>query len=213
MNEEVEDLLLDLERAQAQAFGLEKKQKKVDAQIGEWKSKCDEVQMECDKAQRDARNYSTELLKLRAAHEDATDKLDSLKKENRVLSAELSSVTDQLSEGGKAAHEVEKMRRKLELEKEELGTALEEAETALEIEEGKLLKIQLEYTQLKQSSDRKYAEKEEEVDSLRKNHQRQIASMTHMMDTQNKTGAEHAKIRKRLEDHISDLETARDGAL
>merc|ERR1719312_1999690 len=35
MNEEVEDLLLDLERAQAQAFGLEKKQKKVDAQIGE----------------------------------------------------------------------------------------------------------------------------------------------------------------------------------
>ena len=62
-------------------------------------------------------------------------------KENRVLSAELSSVTDQLSEGGKVSHEIEKMRRKLELEKEELGTALEEAETALEIEEGKLLKV------------------------------------------------------------------------
>jgi len=212
MNEEVEDLLLDLERAQAQAFGLEKKQKKVDAQIGEWKAKCDEVQAECDKAQRDARNYSTELLKLRAAHEDATDKLDSLKKENRVLSAELSSVTDQLSEGGKAAHEVEKMRRKLELEKEELSTALEEAETALEIEEGKLLKIQLEYTQLKQSSDRKLSEKEEEIDSLRKNHQRQLASMTHMMDTQNRTSQENQKIRKRLEDHISELESSRDGA-
>merc|ERR1711931_571537 len=131
MNEEVEDLLLDLERAQAQAFGLEKKQKKVDAQIGEWKAKCDEIQAESDKASRDARNYSTELLKLRAAHEDATDKLDALKKENRVLSAELSSVTDQLSEGGKASHEIEKMRRKLEMEKEELGTTLEEAETAL----------------------------------------------------------------------------------
>jgi myosin heavy chain 6/7 len=212
MNEEVEDLLLDLERAQAQAFGLEKKQKKVDAQIGEWKAKCDEIQAESDKAQRDARNYSTELLKLRAAHEDATDKLDALKKENRVLSAELSSVTDQLSEGGKASHEIEKMRRKLEMEKEELGTALEEAETALEIEEGKLLKIQLEYTQLKQSSDRKLGEKEEEIESLRKNHQRQIASMTHMMETQNKGGVENAKIRKRLEDHIAELEGARDGA-
>jgi len=212
MNEEVEDLLLDLERAQAQAFGLEKKQKKVDAQIGEWKAKCDEIQAESDKASRDARNYSTELLKLRAAHEDATDKLDALKKENRVLSAELSSVTDQLSEGGKASHEIEKMRRKLEMEKEELGTALEEAETALEIEEGKLLKIQLEYTQLKQSSDRKLGEKEEEIESLRKNHQRQIASMTHMMDTQNKAGGENAKIRKRLEDHIAELEAARDNA-
>ena len=34
MNEEVEDLLLDLERAQAQANSMEKKQKKVDAQVG-----------------------------------------------------------------------------------------------------------------------------------------------------------------------------------
>ena len=66
MNEEVEDLLLDLERAQAQANSMEKKQKKVDAQINEWKQKCADLQGEVDKAQKDSRVASSEVLKIRA---------------------------------------------------------------------------------------------------------------------------------------------------
>ena len=46
------------------------------------------------------------------------------------------------------------MRRKLGLENEELQMALEEAEGALEQEEGKLLKLQLEFTQYKQTVER-----------------------------------------------------------
>ena len=68
--------------------------------------------------------------------------------------AELSSITDQLSEGGKSSAEVEKIKRKLGMENEELQIALEEAEAALEQEESKFLKVQLELTQLKQTSDR-----------------------------------------------------------
>ena len=67
MNEEVEDLLLDLERAQAQASSMEKKQKKVDAQINEWKLKCSDLQNEIDVAQKNARVASSEVLKGRAA--------------------------------------------------------------------------------------------------------------------------------------------------
>ena len=85
MNEEVEDLLLDLEKAQAQASNLEKKQKKFDQQINEWKIKCDEIQADLDKSQRDARGYSTELLKVRTAFEDTEEKYEALKKENRAL--------------------------------------------------------------------------------------------------------------------------------
>ena len=48
-------------QTQAQASNLEKKQKKVDQQINEWKLKCDEIQADLDKAQRDVRSYSTEV--------------------------------------------------------------------------------------------------------------------------------------------------------
>jgi myosin heavy subunit len=206
MNEEVEDLLLDLEKAQAQASNLEKKQKKVDSQIGEWKAKCDDVQAELEKAQGDARGYSTELLKLRAAHEDSNEKADALKKENRVLAAEIADVTGQLSEGGKGVHEADKIRRKVEMEKEEIQVQLEEAETALEIEGGKLLKIQLELAQVKSNSDRKLQEKDEEVDVMRKNHQRQLESLQSMVDSAGKGSADMVKSRKKLEEQVADLE-------
>jgi hypothetical protein len=36
----------------------------------------DEVQSELEKAQRDVRGYSTEVLKLRAVHKDSNDKVE-----------------------------------------------------------------------------------------------------------------------------------------
>jgi chromosome segregation ATPase len=143
-------------------------------------------------------------LKLRAAHEDAIDKMDGLKKENRAMQSEISSLNESLSEGGKSSHEVEKLRRKLELEKEELTSSLEEAEMALEQEEAKSLKVQLELTQLKQGSDRKMAEKDEEIENMRKNHSRQLESLQAMVDNESRSKAELAKMRKKIEGDMGD---------
>ena len=62
---------------------------------------------------------------------------------------------------------MDKLRRRLELEKEELQAALEEAEGALEKEEVKSTRIQLELATIKQDIDRRIAEKDEEFDSTR----------------------------------------------
>ena len=48
-------------QAQTNSANLEKKQKKFDQQINEWKIRCDELQTEVDNAQKEARNYSTEV--------------------------------------------------------------------------------------------------------------------------------------------------------
>ena len=53
---------INIFKAQAQASTLEKKQKKVDLQINEWRMKCDELQADLDKSQRDSRSYSTEVI-------------------------------------------------------------------------------------------------------------------------------------------------------
>jgi len=212
MNEEVEDLLLDLEKAQSIANSLEKKQKKFDALINEWKGKCDETQIELDTALKNVRNYSADNLKMRSANEDLQDKIDTLKKENKALTAELHSVSEQLSDGGRNSVELEKLRRKLGMENEELQLALEEAEQALEIEEGKLLKIQLEYSQLRQSSDRKLSERDEELESSRKNHQRQIEALQSTIENELKSKTELQKGRKKFESDILHLEAHLDEA-
>jgi len=84
-----------------------------------------------------------------------------------LLLDEIHDLTDQLGEGGKSVHEMDKIRRRLELEKEELQAALEEAEAALEQEEAKVQRSQLELTTIRQDIDRRLAEKEEEFDSTR----------------------------------------------
>ncbi|MFN9939781.1 MAG: hypothetical protein ACK56I_09945, partial [bacterium] len=64
-------------------------------------------------------------------------------------------------------HDLDKQRRRLEQEKEELQAALEEAEGALEQEENKVLRAQLELSQVRQEIDRRVAEKEEEFNNTR----------------------------------------------
>lgn len=50
-----------LSQVQTNCANLEKKQKKFDQQINEWKIRCDELQADVDNAQKEARNYSTEV--------------------------------------------------------------------------------------------------------------------------------------------------------
>lgn len=47
---------------------------------------------------------------------------------------EISDLTEQLGEGGKSIHELEKMRKQLEQEKSEIQSALEEAEVSANLD-------------------------------------------------------------------------------
>ena len=80
---------------------------------------------------------------------------------------EVKDLLDQIGEGGRNIHEIEKARKRLEVEKDELQAALEEAEAALEQEENKVLRSQLELSQVRQEIDRRIQEKEEEFENTR----------------------------------------------
>ena len=84
-----------------------------------------------------------------------------------MLSNEIKDIMDQISEGGRSIHEIDKICKRLEAEKMELESALSEAEGALEQEENKVLRAQLELGQVKQEIDRRVAEKEEEFNNTR----------------------------------------------
>jgi len=93
--------------------------------------------------------------------------IESMFSSSLVCADEIHDLTDQLGEGGRSVHEMDKVRRRLELEKEELQAALEEAEAALEQEEAKTSRAYLELSNIRQEIDRRIAEKEEEFDTTR----------------------------------------------
>merc|ERR1712110_974793 len=87
-----------------------------------------------------------------------------------------------------------------------------EAEAALESEENKVLRAQLELGQVRQEIDRKIAEKEEEFNNTRKNHQRAMDSMQASLEAESRAKAEALRIKKKLESDINELEIALDHA-
>merc|ERR1712122_400935 len=183
---EIDAMAAKTDQAHILNSSMEKKAKQFDKIVGEWKMKVDGLGMDLDVAQKECRNASSELFRVKSAYEESILQLDEVRKENKVLSNEIKDIMDQISEGGKSIHEIDKIRKRLEAEKMELQAALEEAEGALEQEENKVLRAQLELTQVRQEIERRIAEKEEEFQATRKNFGKAIDNMQSALEQESK---------------------------
>merc|ERR1712168_264977 len=196
----------------AAAVITEKRGRNFEKVVGEWKTKAEDLQSELEASHSECRNIHSESFRLRAAQDEAVEQLDIVKRENKNLADEIKDLLDQLGDGGRSIHDLDKQRRRLEQEKEELQSALEEAEGALEQEENKVLRAQLELSQVRQEIDRRVAEKEEEFNNTRKNHQRAMESMGASLEAEQRSKAEALRIKKKLEGDINELEIGLDHA-
>merc|ERR1712055_99044 len=151
-----------------------------------WKAKADVLSMDLDVSQKECRNASSELFRVKSAYEESVLQLDEVRKENKCLSNEIKDIMDQISEGGRSIHEIDKIRKRLAAEKLELQAALEEAEGALEQEENKVLRAQIELTQIRKEVDHRINEKEEQFLGIKKNMTKGIEGMQAAMEAEAK---------------------------
>merc|ERR1739844_483962 len=184
------------------------KAKQFDRIVGEWKGKVDSIGMDLDNSQKETRIASAELFRIKSAYEEGVLQLDEVRRENKNLSNEIKDIMDQIGEGGRSIHEIDKIRKRLEAEKLELQAALEEAEGALEQEENKVLRAQLELTQVRQEIERRIAEKDEEFMGVKKNMGKAIEGMQAAFEQEGKGKAEGLRMKKKLEGDVGELEIA-----
>merc|ERR1719454_1661236 len=194
-----------LDQAQILNLAMEKKARQFDKIVGEWKKKVDGLGMDLDIAQKECRNASSDLFRVKSAYEESLAQLEEVRRENKVLSNEIKDIMDQISEGGRSIHEIDKIRKRLEAEKMELEAALSEAEGALEQEENKVLRASLELTQVKQEIERRIAQKEEEFASTRKNFGKAIEGMQMALEAETKGKVEALRMKKKLDSDVIDL--------
>ncbi|XP_062284525.1 myosin-7-like [Scomber scombrus] len=206
LQNEIEDLMVDVERSNAAAAALDKKQRNFDKVLSEWKQKYEESQTELESSQKEARSLSTELFKLKNSYEESIEHLETLKRENKNLQEEISDLTEQIGEGGKSIHELEKIRKQLEQEKSEIQTALEEAEATLEHEEGKILRAQLEFNQIKADIERKLTEKDEEMEQAKRNQQRVVDTLQSSLESETRSRNEALRLKKKMEGDLNEME-------
>merc|ERR1712051_679107 len=209
---DIDDMSAQTDQAQILNNSMEKKAKQFDKVVSDWKLKAESLSMDLDTAQKDCRNASSELFRIKNAYEESVLQLDDVRKENKLLSNEIKDIMDQISEGGRSIHEIDKIRKRLEAEKMELQAALEEAEGALEQEENKVLRSQLELSQVRQEIERRIAEKDEEFQSTRKNFTKAVDGMQLLLNKSPRAKAEATRSKKKLEGDVLELETSLDHA-
>ena len=76
----------------------------------------------------------------------------------------------------------------------------------METEENKYIRLTVELSQRKQEIDRKCAEKDDEVENLRRNAQRSIEALQSNLDSEIKARAESVRQRKKMETDMTDIE-------
>merc|ERR1719479_592512 len=164
--------------------------------------------MDLDTAQKETRNISSELFKVKNAYDESVLQLDEVRRENKTLSNEIKDIMDQISEGGRSIHEIDKIRKRLESEKMELEAALSEAEGALEQEENKVLRASLELTQVRQEIERRLNQKDDEFNATKKNFAKAIDGMQMELESETKGKVEALRMKKKLECDVCDLGVA-----
>merc|ERR1719305_954829 len=210
---EISEMAASLDQAQVLNAAMERKAKQFDKVIGEWKGKVDRLSYDLDVSQKETRNASSELFKVKSAYEETMLQLEEVRRENKTLSNEIKDIMDQISEGGRSIHEIDKIRKRLEAEKLELQSALEEAEATLEQEENKVLRCQLELNAVRQEIGRRLAEKEEEFLLVKKAQSKALDSMQVALETETKSKAEALRMKKKLEGDAADLGLALEHAI
>ena len=145
---------------------------------------------------------------MKNAYDEAILQLEEVRRENKVLSNEIRDIMDQISEGGRSIHEIDKIRKRLEAEKMELEAALSEAEGALEQEENKVLRASLELTQVKQEIERRISQKEDEFNTTKKNFLKAMEAMQTAVECETKSKMEALRMKKKLDNDVIDLGVA-----
>merc|ERR1712200_146984 len=134
--------------------------------------------MDLDVSQKETRNASSDLFKVKSAYEETVIQLDEVRRENKTLSNEIKDIMDQISEGGRSIHEIDKIRKRLEAEKVE------------------------------QEIERRIAQKEEEFASTRKNFGKAIEGMQMALEAETKGKVEALRMKKKLDSDVIDLGVA-----
>merc|ERR1711909_232697 len=89
----------------------EKRGANFDKVLGEWKAKADDMMAELEACRSEGRNYNSEVYRVKAAYEETVEQLDVVRRENKNLADEIKDLLDQLGDGGRSIHELDKQRR------------------------------------------------------------------------------------------------------
>ncbi|CAG0920015.1 unnamed protein product [Notodromas monacha] len=213
LQSEVEVLIIDLEKANGTARELQKRADHLDRVNADLRSKLDELGALYEQAQRDLRQKTADITRLSHELDKTKEHRDQLLRENKKLGDDLHDAKNTLAELNRRYHEMELEVRRLENEREELSAAYREAEAARKAEEQRAQRLAAELAQLRHDFEKRIAEKDEEIESIKKQMAVEMESLNgRLAEAEIKLKTEVTRIKKKMQMQITELELSLDVA-
>ncbi|XP_044253340.1 myosin heavy chain, non-muscle isoform X2 [Tribolium madens] len=203
---ELEDTNIDLEAQRQKVAELEKKQKNFDKVLAEEKQVSEQLMAEKDAAEREAREKETRVLSLSRELDESNVKVEELERIKRQLQAELDELVNNQGTADKNVHELEKAKRSLETQLAELKAQNEELEDELQLTEDAKLRLEVNMQALRAQFERDVQAKEEQAEEKRRGIVKQLRDLEAELDEERKQRAAAVTARKKLEGDLKELE-------
>ncbi|KAK9707856.1 Myosin head (motor domain) [Popillia japonica] len=204
---ELEDANIDLETQRSKVIELEKKQKNFDKILGEEKAISERLASERDTAEREAREKETRVLSLSRELDESNEKIEELERVKRQLQAELDELVNNQGTADKNVHELEKAKRSLESQLAELKSQNEELEDELQLTEDAKLRLEVNMQALRAQFERDIQGKEEQAEEKRRGILKQLRDLEAELDEERKQKSAAVQAKKKLEADLKDAET------
>ncbi|XP_077996224.1 unconventional myosin-XVIIIa-like isoform X2 [Glandiceps talaboti] len=182
VNSELQDMKLHLESQQSRNSGLEKKQRKFDAELTR---ALEDVKIERaakEKLQREKEQTEVEVYQLRSLFDDKKGEVYQLEDKVETLQAELRDLS---SRGGKDENEIldlKRARRELEAKVRDQEEELDDQAGTVQMLEQAKLRLEMQMQNIKQDHQKDVDSKEEEIEDIRINTQKRIKNLENQLD-------------------------------
>ncbi|KZC11647.1 Myosin heavy chain, non-muscle [Dufourea novaeangliae] len=203
---ELEDSIIELEAQRAKVLELEKKQKNFDKVLAEEKAVSEQYAEQRDAAEREAREKETRVLSLTRELDEMNEKVEELERVRRGLQSELDELVNNQGTADKNVHELEKAKRALESQLAEQRSQVEELEDELQFTEDAKLRLEVNMQALRAQFERDLQAKEEQAEEKRRGLVKQLRDLEAELEDERKQRAAAIAQRKKMEADYKDIE-------
>ncbi|XP_011332661.1 myosin heavy chain, non-muscle isoform X2 [Ooceraea biroi] len=203
---ELEDSIIELEAQRAKVLELEKKQKNFDKVLAEEKAVSEQYAEQRDAAEREAREKETRVLSLTRELDELNEKIEELERGRRGLQSELDELVNNQGTADKNVHELEKAKRSLESQLQEQKSQVEELEDELQFTEDAKLRLEVNMQALRAQFERDLQTKEEQAEEKRRGLVKQLRDLEAELEDERKQRAAAIAARKKMEADYKDIE-------
>ncbi|CAI2312949.1 unnamed protein product [Caenorhabditis sp. 36 PRJEB53466] len=211
--QEAEDALKELTDVMAATREMERKQRKFDQQLADEKNNTLLALQERDTAQQMLRDAETKALVLSNELAEKKEQVEQLEKEKRTLKLEIDNLASTKDDAGKNVYELEKTKRRLDEELARSEQQIIELEDAIQLSDDARMRMEVNMTSMRSEFDRALANREEEEEERKRSLNAKIRNLTEELENEQRSRHASLAAKKKLDVQISELTEKSEAAL